>query len=41
MSEPEEDPTTREPWLDERQRILLLAVGVQGGLIVLAGRWAG
>ena len=36
MSEPDDDPATEESWLDERLRVLLLAIGVEGGFIVMA-----
>jgi membrane protease YdiL (CAAX protease family) len=37
MSQPDDDEPAGEPsWLDERHRILLLAVAVEGGFIVIA-----
>jgi membrane protease YdiL (CAAX protease family) len=36
MSQPDDEPSTEPPWLNERLRILLLAVAVEGGFVVLA-----
>src|SRR5690349_16683015 len=36
MSQPDDEPSTEPSWFNDRLRILLLAVAVQGGFIVLA-----
>jgi uncharacterized protein len=36
MSQPDDEPSTEPSWFNDRLRILLLAVAVEGGFIVLA-----
>jgi membrane protease YdiL (CAAX protease family) len=36
MQQSDDDPSTEQPWLDERHRVLFLIVGVEGGFIGLA-----
>jgi uncharacterized protein len=36
MTQPDDDPATEPSWLDERHRVLILVVAVEGGLIALA-----
>ena len=36
MSQPDDEPPGEQSWLNERLRVLLLAVAVEGGFIVLA-----